>query len=232
MWEQVDAILRRAMIRTAENVANFLPGIVGLMLILLVAVVVAVVSRRLVLRALLGMHFDQRAERWSLGAPGDWQAAGGLSALIARVVMWAILVMGLLAGFSALDATLPEAFARTIFRYIPNLLAALAILVLGTMLSRFLARSVLIGAVSLNWPYAHLWSTGVRWLVLIVSWVMALEHLEIGRRTLPLAFGILFGGVVFAVALAVGLGFKDAVSRSIERKWRDDREKADKLSHV
>jgi hypothetical protein len=91
---------------------------------------------------------------------------------------------------------------------------------------------VLIGAVNLKWPTAHLWSIGVKWVVLVVTWVMALEHLEIGRRTLTLAFGILFGGVVLALALAIGLGARDLVSRSIERQRRDSRESADKLSHV
>jgi Mechanosensitive ion channel, conserved TM helix len=232
MWEQVDDILRRAAIRTVENVANFLPGLIGLMLILLGAAIIAILSRRIVFRALQGVHFDQRAERWGFGVVADWSAAGGVSALIARIVMWVILIAGLLAGFSALDAALPEAFARTVFRYIPNVIAALVILVVGTMLSRFLARSVLIGAVNLHWPSAHLWSTGVKWLVLIVTWVMALEHLDIGRRTLTLAFGILFGGIVLALALAIGLGAKDVVSRSIERQQRDSREAADKLSHV
>ncbi len=232
MWEQVDDILRRAAIRTAENVANFLPGLVGLLLILLVAVILAIVVRHIVLRALQGMHFDQRAERWGLGVVADWSAVGGMAALIARVVMWAILIGGVLAGFSALDAALPEAFARTIFRYIPNVLAAIVIVVVGTMLSRFLARSVLIGAVNLNWPSAHLWSTGVKWLVLVVTWVMALEHLEIGGRTLPLAFGILFSGIVLALAIAIGLGAKDLVRQSIVREQRDERKNADTISHV
>ena len=44
----------------------------------------------------------------------------------------------------ALDAALPEQFARAIFAYLPNVLAAILILVLGAVLARFLARSVLI----------------------------------------------------------------------------------------
>jgi hypothetical protein len=62
---------------------------------------------------------------------------------------------------------------------------------------------------------------------------MGLDQLSIGRRILPLAFGILFGGVVLAASLALGLGAKDAVSRTIERQLRNSgSQEGDKLDHV
>ncbi len=46
---------------------------------------------------------------------------------------------------------------------------------------------------------------------------MVLDHLQIGGAVVELAFGILFGGIVLTLALAVGLGSRDIVSRSLER---------------
>ena len=46
---------------------------------------------------------------------------------------------------------------------------------------------------------------------------MVLDHLEIGGAIVELAFGILFGGIVLTLALAVGLGSRDIVSRSLEK---------------
>jgi hypothetical protein len=46
---------------------------------------------------------------------------------------------------------------------------------------------------------------------------MALDHLHVGGSIVSLAFGILFGGIVLTLSLAVGLGSRDLVSRSIER---------------
>jgi hypothetical protein len=232
MWEEIDGILRRAALRTAENVAEFLPGVVGMVVILLAAVIVAMIARNLLLRGLRGLHFDQRAEHLGFGAVADWSLVGGPSVFVARVVMWMILLAGLLAGLSALDAALPDAFARTIFAYLPNVLAALLILVLGALLSRFLARSALIAAVNQGFPFPSFLSGGVRWLVLLVAWAMAFEHLGIGRGILTLAFGILFGGIVLALALAVGLGSKELVGRSLERHVREPGERPDKLTHV
>jgi hypothetical protein len=60
---------------------------------------------------------------------------------------------------------------------------------------------------------------------------MALDHIGIGRTVLLLAFGILFGGVVLALALAVGLGARDAVGRALDRQLRTPADD-DRLNHV
>ncbi len=232
MLADVQNMLSRAALATVENIAGFLPGLVGLLVILLVAFVLALFARALVLRALRGLQFDQRAEQLGLGALADWSAMGSPSMVLARIVMWLIMLAGLLVSLSALDAALPEAFARRIFGYIPDVLAALVILVLGSGLARYLARSVLIGAVNLQLPQARLLSLGVKWLVLVLAWTMALQHLGIGRQILPLAFGILFGGIVLALALAVGLGSKDLVKASLERQGQEPPGGPDQLPHV
>jgi hypothetical protein len=113
----------------------------------------------------------------------------------------------------------------------PTTVAALAILIIGGVIARFLARAVLIEAVNMGIQSARLLSLGVKWMVLIVAAAMALDHIGIGRTTLQLAFGIVFGGIVLAVALAVGLGAKDVVRRALERQsHRPSGE--DRLDHV
>ena len=70
----------------------------------------------------------------------------------------------------------------------------------------------------MNLQYARLLSAGVKWMVLVLTLAMVLDHLSIGGRIVYLAFAILFGGIVFALSLAVGLGSKDLISRSLERE--------------
>jgi ABC-type Na+ efflux pump permease subunit len=70
----------------------------------------------------------------------------------------------------------------------------------------------------MNLQYARLLSVGVKWLVTVLSVTIAIERLGIGGGIIRLAFGILFGGIVLALALAVGLGSKELVSRSLERE--------------
>jgi len=70
----------------------------------------------------------------------------------------------------------------SVFQYLPNLLAALMILIVGAVAARFLARSVLIGAVNMQIQSARLISLVVKWLVLLVAVAMALDHLSIGQK--------------------------------------------------
>ena len=72
----------------------------------------------------------------------------------------------------------------------------------------------------MNLQYARLLSVGVKWLVIVLAVAMSLEHLRIAPGVVELAFGILFGGIVFALALAVGLGSKELVTKSLAGNGR------------
>jgi hypothetical protein len=230
MVEQFDAAVRLAGTRIVESVGNFLPGALVFLALLVGALVVAVVLRYALRRALNGLDFDRRTELLGISL-ADWTASRSASALVASVAYWTILGLGLLLGLTALDAALPSQFAVSVLQYVPHLVAALAILVVGGIIARFLARSILIGAVNMGVQYARLLSLTGKWLVLIVAAAMALDHIGIGRTILLLAFGILFGGAVLAMALAVGLGARDVVSRALDRQLREPT-RDDKLNHV
>ena len=79
---------------------------------------------------------------------------------------------------------------------------------------------------------ARLLSLAVKWLVRLVAVAMALDHLGIGRTVLLLAFGIIFGGIVLAAALAVGLGARDAVRDTIARQLRESPRRDDTVDHL
>jgi hypothetical protein len=231
MWEQVSRIAGDAMTRTASQVADFLPGVAVSLALLGGAAILAVLVRRVVARALRGLDVEHRAEQFGLAMLAEWSASRSPSQVIARIAQWTILILGLLLALTALDATMPSQFALSVFGYVPHLLAALLIFLVGSLTARFLARSLLISAVNMQIHSARLLSLTVKWLVLIVTVAMALDHLGIGRSVLLLAFGLLFGGIVLALALAIGLGAKETVSRALERQFAEPGSH-DKLDHV
>jgi hypothetical protein len=230
MLEQFDQALRLAGTRILESIARFLPGALVFLVLLAGALVVAIILRYVLRRALNGLDLDRRAEL--LGIPlAEWTPSRSASAFVASAASWTVLALGLLIALTALDATLPSQFAVTVLQYVPHLVAALVILVVGNVVARFLARTTLIEAVNMGAQYARVLSLTVKWLVLLVASAMALDHIGIGRTVLLLAFGILFGGVVLAIALAVGLGARDVVSRALERRLREPADD-DGLNHV
>jgi len=230
MADQFNRALGLAGTRIVEGVASFLPGALVFLGLMLIAFVVALLIRSLLRRGLTKLEFDRRIDGWGLSV-SEWTPSGSAASLVASVAYWMVLVLGLLLGLTALDAALPTQFAVSVLQYVPHLLAALLILVIGNIVARFLARAVLIGAVNLGVQYARALSVGVKWLVLIVAAAMALDHIGIGRTVLLLAFAITFGGVVLAAAIAVGLGARDVVAQALNRQLRNSA-KNDKLDHV
>ena len=218
MWDQVEQSLHQSMGRVINKIATLLPGILAFIVALLIFLAIAWALATLVRRILIAAKFDERMGRGT-NAIAEWTPRYTPTLLATRIVFWGLVTIGLLLGISAFEAGSSEAgVSAYVFAYIPRIFGAAILLLAGTVLARFLSRSVLITAVNLNLSYARVLSMGVRWLVLVLTAAMVLDHLALGGEIVELAFGILFGGIVLALALAVGLGSRDLVSRSLERE--------------
>jgi hypothetical protein len=218
MWDQVENSLHQSMARVINKIATLLPGILAFIVALLIFLVIAWALAMLVRRILIAVRFDERMGKGT-SAIAEWTPRYTPTLLVTRCVFWGFAIIGLLLGISAFEAGSSEAgISAYVFSYIPRVIGAAILLLAGTVLGRFLSRSVLITAVNLNLSYARVLSMGVRWLIFVLTAAMVLDHLALGGEIVELAFGILFGGIVFALALAVGLGSRDLVSRSLERE--------------
>jgi hypothetical protein len=218
MWAQIQQALNASTSRVITTIANLLPGIAAVFVSLLISFVIASIVAYLLRRSLRQINFDERLATWGFQNFSAWSPSATPTLLLTRAIYWLIILIGLLIGISAFDVTLTSQFVERLFGYLPNVFAALILLIAGSVAARFLSRSVLIGAVNMNLQYARILSAGVKWLVLVLTWAMALDHLSIGGRVVYIAFAILFGGIVLALSLAVGLGSKELVSRSLERE--------------
>jgi hypothetical protein len=218
MWNEFNQALSLAAKRVIVGVADLLPGVLAMIAAILLALPLAWLVGFMVRRSLKRLRFDERIARWGFTEVSEWSPSRSATLLVARVVSWTIIVFGLLVGLTALDANLTSGMTMRVFAYLPNVIAAAVILILGTFFARFLARGVLVSAVNMQVQSARLISVGVKWLILVLTGAMAMEHLGIGGEIIKMAFGISFGGIVLAMSLAVGLGSKELVTRSWERR--------------
>ena len=232
MWAQINKLVEQSSSRILSEIADFLPGMLALIVILLITLIVAFIVRASLRRFLRSVDFDGVVHRWGFSEVAEWSPQRSPSLMAIRIVNWCIILIGLLVAVNALDAALTSRLVVRLFDYIPHVLAAVLILAVGTFAARFLARSVLISAVNFKIQSARLISLGVKWMVMVLAGAMALEQLGIGGQIVTLSFAILFGGIVLALALALGLGSKDMVSRSWEKQDRGDETKDERLQHL
>jgi hypothetical protein len=226
MWDQAQEALLESVTRLVTGFARLLPGMVAVIIAVGIAAFVAWIAGAVLRRSLRALDFDGTAERWGWAGLAELAPQRSPTRLAVRLVRLGVMFLGFVVGVAALDATMTTGLVMPLLGYLPSLLAALVVTVVGAAVARFLGRGVLIGAVNMNLPYARLLSVGVRWLVLVLTAAIVLKHLGIGAGLIDLAFGILFGGIVFALALAVGLGSRDLVSRTLKRREEEAREDA------
>jgi hypothetical protein len=226
MWEQLNRAWSQSMDRIISGVADFLPGVLALIVVMILALPIAWIVSRLLRRSLQGMRFDERLQHLGITAPANWAPSQSPALLAGRIAFWLILLFGLLVGLTALNAEWTSRLAVRAIEYMPNLFAAVLVLAVGNLVARFLARGVLIGAVNMQLESARLISLGVKWMILVCAAAMALDHLGIGGAIVRVAFAILFGGIVLAMALAIGLGSRDVIARSWERREEKSAEKS------
>ncbi len=210
--------LNQSLYRVLSLLIAVLPGILAFFVALGVFTLIGMAISAILRRGLTWVRFDERLSRYRGSV--DWAPASSPTELVTRGSFWGCVLLGLIIGVSAFDASYATAATLPIslLPYLTHSVGAIFLLIVGTLIARFLARSVLIGAVNAQLQYARFLSLGVKWLVLVLTAAMALDHLQIGGAVVDLAFGILFGGIVFTLSLAIGLGSRDLVSRSLESR--------------
>jgi len=215
IWHHMSEALHQSLYRVLTLLIAVLPGILAFFVALLVFALAGLLLSWVLRRSLIWAKFDLRVARKS-GA--DWAPSSSPTEIVARASFWICVLLGLVIGVSAFDTSYATGapLPISLLPYLTHAVGAALLLIAGVVVARFLARSVLISAVNAQLQYARFLSLGVKWLVLVLTAAMVLDHLQVGGNIVELAFGILFGGIVLTLALAVGLGSRDLVSRSLE----------------
>jgi hypothetical protein len=233
MWDQIKDALYGASHRVLVGVASFLPGLLALVVAVLLSSLLGWLLGALLGLILRALDFDKRLQKWGFVALAEWSPKDSPTLLLRKAVAWTVVVLGWLVGLTAFGAGVTPQLILNVVESLPNLGTSVVLVLLGFLLARFLARAVLISAVNMQIQSARLLSLAVKWLVLVFAAAMALDHLRVGGDIVRLGFAILFGGIVLALALAIGLGSKEVVSRSWERQSHSKAEPQDEtLKHL
>jgi hypothetical protein len=111
--------------------------------------------------------------------------------------------------------TLADVFSELV-SYIPSMMAAIVLLIVGIVLGRFVGGLILASAGAIQGG-PTLARVG-RWGVILLAIFMALQQLGIANEIVVTAFAILFGAVALALALSFGLGNRE-LAGEITRTW-------------
>jgi small-conductance mechanosensitive channel len=232
----IERLFVEPMQRFYENVIQYLPNVMSFILILIAGWVLGRVLRSISMQIFKFLHVDKVSERTGLH---EIMQKGGIrehmSVILARLVGWATVFVFLIIALNVLAVPEVDTLLRSFFLYLPNLLVAIIILFVGYLLANFLSRAALIAAVNSDIQMSGAIGKFVKFGILVLAVTMALEQLGIGRETIIVAFTVIFGGAVFAISLAVGLGAKDIARNFLEGLMagkKAPKKEEDDISHL
>jgi len=198
------------------KLGGYLPKLGGLLLILVIGALIAVGIATLVERLLKVIRLEKGAKKIKI--PEILKKGGigfSLSELITEIVFFLIIIGTLITAleFYGLGTS---ALTGQILSYIPNVIAAVFILILGILLAIFI--SGIIGLVGGNVRIAQTQALGniARYAIIVFSGLVALKVLGLGVILTDSAKDIIFGGLVLGFALAFGLGAKDKAGKFLD----------------
>ena len=218
--------------RFFEKVLQFLPDFLSAILIFALGIDLGFILRAIFLRLFRTIKLDKFSERSGVI---ELLRKGGIkdsvSVLLAKVIGWITIVIFAIISMRELEIPTVERLFESFLLYLPNVFVAALILLFGYLLGNFFGRAALIASVNAGIKFSGLIGRFVKFTVFILSGTMALEQLGIGRGTIIIAFAIIFGGIVLALAIAFGLGGKDIAMEYLKKKLLKGEEKDD-IEHL
>jgi hypothetical protein len=202
-----------------DGIFDFLPNLLGFLLILLIGYLVAKVVSRIVRTLLLKVHLDERLHESSASRyvdatlPGASPAGG-----VARLVFWLIFIFFVTVAIGALGIPAATGFMNDVLAYLPNVIVAILVFVIAALVS-----GVVAGAVTRfmgDTPTGKVAAAVAPAVIMTIAFFMILEQLQIAPEIVRIAFTAIMFALALGLALAFGLGGRDLAADAL-RQARD-----------
>ena len=199
-----------------SQIGQFLINVFLVVIILIIGWIIAKIIRTLVTKFLRAIKLDQLSDRIDLD---NILAKGGigysLSELMGVMCYWLALLITFVVAVNAVGLTVAADLLNRIVLYVPNIIAAVFILILGMFVATLLSNIVKTAANNAGVSQSKLLGKIAEVLVLIFAVVIAVEQLGIAAKIIELTISIILASLGLGVALAFGLGCRDIAGKFI-----------------
>jgi small-conductance mechanosensitive channel len=134
-----------------------------------------------------------------------------VSSILGQIVFWFLMCVFLMAAFNILELKALSDAMQGVVAYIPRLLVATVVVVIGLLIANFLRGVIATSADRVGISYAERLATGCYYVLALMTFIAAFEQLAIKFALLEQTILIAFGSLAVGVGLAVGLGGREVV---------------------
>ena len=214
-----------------QNFLGFLPALVGALLILILGWIVSGLIAGLVERGLKAIGFERAAQ--STGISGFIQRSGSswtASAIVAEIVKWFIRLLAIQAAASVLGLTQISQIVNAIMLWLPNLVVAIVIVVIGALIAKFVSGVVRGSTSQMGFTNPDLLASLAYYAILVFAVMAAVDQLGIAETVVNTVFIGLVAMVVLAAGLAFGLGGQQTAAQITANWYARGREASAKIA--
>lgn len=204
------------------RVITFIPNVLGAAIVLIIGWIVGALLEWAVENVLRAVGLQTLFEKVKIeDIVQKAESAKDTSGLIGSVVKWVVLLVSFIAAADILQLTPVRDFFNSVLGYIPNVVAAAAILLIGAILAHFMAKVVSGSIKASSLSFSSTASSVTKYSILVFTVIAALAQLGIATAFLQTLFTGLVAMLAIAGGLAFGLGGQGAAKDAISKIKRE-----------
>jgi uncharacterized integral membrane protein len=205
LWEILQELL--------SKFASIVPNLLGALTIFIVGLIISRLAARFLRSLLVRIGADRLAERLNnIELVEKSKIKIAPSVLLSKVLYYFLLFIFIVAATDVLNLEFISTLMGDILNYVPVVISAMAMLVVGLLISDFLKNIVLTACESLAIPAAGLISNIVFYFLFLNVIMIALSQARIDTGFIQDNLSILLGGVVLAFAIGYGFASRNIVA--------------------
>ena len=210
MLETLQQSLQATLQDLVETVVGMTPTVLMGVVLIVVALIVAKLVEKILRTILVRVRLDSMMER--AGIDQALQKVGlrqSLNQFLPRVAYFLLLFLFARTAADALGLVAISAAIGSFLAYMPNIIAAVLIMLLGSAAAQFAGRAVAEAAENSGIDFAKPLGTMVSALILFVLGIMAVGQLQLDTEIIRLVTATGLAGLGLAFGLSFGLGTRE-----------------------
>lgn len=223
MKEQLDLFLDSSQ-QFLNAIAISLPRILGAILILIIGWIIAKLLKRGLRKLLYLVKFNYLTEKTGID---KFLKEGGAKlnsiGIISTLFYWTLMLIVLIATLNSLNLTVASTLFNEIMMYLPNIIVAIVILIIGIYLARMVSQITKTSLKGMKEKTSALISQIAFIAIIILTIFVTLGQLNIATEIVTSAFSIIFGAICLALALAFGLGGREKAAEILGELMKKDK---------
>jgi len=194
--------------RALNSLIGFIPNLIGFLVILFIGYVIARLIKLAVTKLLEKVGLDRALAGSPAGSYVERASPGASpSRLVGVIAFWFIFIYAIAAAVGALKIPALTNFMGNVQNYLPNVIAAVLILVIGVALAG--AAGALVDRLMGDSSFGRMARTITPTLILSIVVFMVLNQLKIAPAIVTVTYIALIGMLAVSGALAFGLGGRE-----------------------